>query len=112
MHVICSGQVGRHEVFDSDMRSLGGGKRKSYGHSLVVNPWGEKLLDMGGYSSGDIIDLETKENNDEDETDKKVKLNYANTLQFIDIDVDQVDGIRGKMPLASHERVDVQAVAM
>ncbi|MBX9885478.1 MAG: carbon-nitrogen hydrolase family protein [Novosphingobium sp.] len=35
--VICAAQVGRHED-----------GRETYGHSLVVDPWGEVLLDMGG----------------------------------------------------------------
>ena len=26
--------------------------RRSYGHSLVVDPWGEVLLDMGGDAAG------------------------------------------------------------
>jgi deaminated glutathione amidase len=40
-YVIAAAQVGKHE----DGRS-------TYGHSLVVDPWGEVLLDMGGESSG------------------------------------------------------------
>jgi predicted amidohydrolase len=35
--VIAAAQVGRHED-----------GRETYGHSLVVDPWGEVLLDMGG----------------------------------------------------------------
>ncbi|HET9629090.1 MAG TPA: carbon-nitrogen hydrolase family protein [Novosphingobium sp.] len=36
-YVIAAAQVGRHED-----------GRETYGHSLVVDPWGEVLLDMGG----------------------------------------------------------------
>ncbi len=39
--VIAAAQVGRHAD-----------GRETYGHSLVVDPWGEVLLDMGGVSSG------------------------------------------------------------
>ena len=39
--VVSAAQVGRHE----DGRS-------TYGHSLVVDPWGEVLLDMGGETAG------------------------------------------------------------
>ena len=34
-------QVGEHED-----------GRRTYGHSLVVDPWGEVLLDMGGEAPG------------------------------------------------------------
>jgi predicted amidohydrolase len=40
-YVIAAAQVGRHE----DGRS-------TYGHSLVVGPWGEVLLDLGGEAAG------------------------------------------------------------
>jgi predicted amidohydrolase len=39
--VIAAAQVGRHED-----------GRETYGHSLVVDPWGEVLLDMGGEAPG------------------------------------------------------------
>ena len=39
--VIAAAQVGRHED-----------GRETYGHSLVVDPWGEVLLDMGGSEAG------------------------------------------------------------
>ncbi len=40
-YVVAAAQVGRH----ADGRS-------TYGHSLVVDPWGEVLLDMGGEEPG------------------------------------------------------------
>jgi deaminated glutathione amidase len=40
-YVIAAAQVGQHE----DGRS-------TYGHSLVIDPWGEVLLDMGGEAPG------------------------------------------------------------
>lgn len=39
--VIAAAQVGQHED-----------GRQTYGHSLVVDPWGEVLLDMGGEAPG------------------------------------------------------------
>ena len=39
--VVSAAQVGRHED-----------GRETYGHSLVVDPWGEVLLDMGGADTG------------------------------------------------------------
>jgi predicted amidohydrolase len=40
-YVVAAAQVGRHE----DGRS-------TYGHSLVIDPWGEVLLDLGGEQAG------------------------------------------------------------
>lgn len=40
-YVIAAAQVGEHED-----------GRKTYGHSLVVDPWGDVLLDMGGDAPG------------------------------------------------------------
>ncbi len=40
-YVVAAAQVGRHED-----------GRVTYGHSLVVDPWGEVLLDMGGEEAG------------------------------------------------------------
>jgi predicted amidohydrolase len=40
-YVVAAAQVGVHED-----------GRRTYGHSLVVDPWGEVLLDMGGESPG------------------------------------------------------------
>lgn len=39
--VVAAAQVGRHED-----------GRETYGHSLVIDPWGEVLLDMGGDEPG------------------------------------------------------------
>lgn len=39
--VVAAAQAGRHDD-----------GRNTYGHSLVVDPWGEVLLDMGGESAG------------------------------------------------------------
>jgi predicted amidohydrolase len=40
-YVVAAAQVGQHED-----------GRRTYGHSLVVDPWGEVLLDMGGDAPG------------------------------------------------------------
>lgn len=40
-YVVAAAQVGAHED-----------GRRTYGHSLVVGPWGEVLLDMGGEAPG------------------------------------------------------------
>ncbi len=40
-YVVCAAQVGKHAD-----------GRETYGHSLVIDPWGEVLLDLGGDQSG------------------------------------------------------------
>jgi predicted amidohydrolase len=68
--VIAAAQGGRHED-----------GRVTYGHSLVVGPWGEILLDMGdGAEGGD------------------------RGLGWADIDLAQVDEVRGRLPALSHRR--------
>ena len=40
-YVVAAAQVGEHAD-----------GRRTYGHSLVVDPWGEIVLDMGGEAAG------------------------------------------------------------
>jgi predicted amidohydrolase len=63
--VVAAAQAGRHED-----------GRETFGHSLVVNPWGEILLDMG----------------------------EAPGLDFADIDLAQVEEVRGRLPAIRHRR--------
>ena len=64
--IIAAAQVGRHED-----------GRETYGHSLVVDPWGEVLLDMGGDSPG---------------------------LAFCDIDLRRVTDVRAQVPALANRR--------
>jgi predicted amidohydrolase len=64
--VVAAAQVGRHED-----------GRATYGHSLVVDPWGRVLLDMGGEAPG---------------------------LGFAEIDPEAVDEVRGRIPAIRHRR--------
>ncbi|MDR7103333.1 carbon-nitrogen hydrolase family protein [Croceicoccus sp. BE223] len=64
--VIAAAQVGQHE----DGRS-------TYGHSLVVDPWGEVLLDMGGERPG---------------------------VGFADIDPARIGEVRGQLPSLANRR--------
>ncbi len=64
--VIAAAQVGRHED-----------GRQTYGHSLVVDPWGEVLLDMGGDEPG---------------------------LGFCDIDLARVAEVRAQVPALANRR--------
>lgn len=63
--VVAAAQAGRHED-----------GRETYGHSLVVGPWGEVLLDMGAEPG----------------------------LAFADIDPGEVDSVRARVPAIAHRR--------
>ncbi|MEO0642998.1 MAG: carbon-nitrogen hydrolase family protein [Pseudomonadota bacterium] len=64
--VIAAAQVGKHED-----------GRETYGHSLVVDPWGEVLLDMGGEEPG---------------------------LGFCDIDLKRIAEVRSQIPSLANKR--------
>lgn len=64
--VIAAAQVGHHAD-----------GRETYGHSLVVDPWGEVLLDMGGEAAG---------------------------LAFCDIDLARVAEVRAQVPALANRR--------
>lgn len=64
--VVAAAQVGRHED-----------GRTTYGHSLVVDPWGRVLLDMGGEAPG---------------------------LAFAELDPGAVDEVRERLPSVWHRR--------
>jgi predicted amidohydrolase len=63
--VVAAAQSGRHED-----------GRETYGHSLVLDPWGEVLLDMG--------------------TD--------NGVGFAEIDLSRIDEVRSRLPAIRHRR--------
>jgi deaminated glutathione amidase len=64
--VIAAAQVGTHED-----------GRQTYGHSLVVDPWGDVVLDMGGESAG---------------------------LGFADIDSERTASVRKQLPSLANRR--------
>jgi predicted amidohydrolase len=63
--VVAAAQSGRHED-----------GRETFGHSLVVGPWGEILLDMG----------------------------EGTGVGFADIDLAEIDAVRARLPALSHRR--------
>ncbi|CRK45030.1 hypothetical protein BN1723_006400 [Verticillium longisporum] len=75
--IVAAAQVGRHN-----------GKRSSYGHSLVVDPWGSVKLELGGVDS-----------------EGTAEEGAEGAIGFVDIDVEVVNKVREEMPLA--RRMDV-----
>jgi predicted amidohydrolase len=65
LFVVAAAQSGRHED-----------GRVTYGHSLVVGPWGDKLLDMG----------------------------EASGVAFADIDLREIEEVRSRVPALRHRR--------
>ena len=63
--VVAAAQAGRHED-----------GRETYGHSLVVGPWGDVLLDMGSETG----------------------------LGYAEIDLDQVEAVRARVPAVCHRK--------
>jgi deaminated glutathione amidase len=73
LFVVASAQVGRHED-----------GRQTFGHSLVVDPWGEVLLDMGDEPG----------------------------VGFADIDLKRISDVRSRIPALNHRRPIPEAVTI
>lgn len=69
VYVAAAAQVGTH-----------GNGRESYGHSMVVGPWGDVLCDIG---------------------------NVDGAVQMVEIDLKRIEELRAKMPVGAHRRDDV-----
>ena len=69
--VVAAAQTGRHQD-----------GRQTYGHSLVIDPWGNVMLDMGD----------------------------APGIGFVEIDPSQIDEVRRRIPVLRHRRA-IEAVA-
>ena len=73
LFVVAAAQVGRHED-----------GRNTFGHSLVVDPWGEILLDMGEEKG----------------------------VGFADIDLKRISDVRSRVPALNHRRPIPDAVTL
>jgi deaminated glutathione amidase len=73
LFVVAAAQVGHHED-----------GRTTFGHSLVIDPWGEVLLDMGERQG----------------------------LGFADIDLARISDVRSRIPALSHRRPIPEAVTL
>lgn len=73
-YIAAPAQVGTHNQ-----------KRKSYGHALAVNPWGDILVDAGPEESP--------------------------CVHCVDIDAEKISEVRVRMPIQRHRRDDVLSLA-
>ena len=71
LYIVAAAQVGRHED-----------GRRTFGHSLVVDPWGEVLLDMGEEKG----------------------------VAFAEIDLSRISDVRSRIPALNHRRPIPEAV--
>jgi predicted amidohydrolase len=73
LFIVAAAQVGQHED-----------GRQTYGHSLVVDPWGDVLLDMGAEGG----------------------------VGFADIDLKRISDVRSRIPALNHRRPIPEAVTL
>jgi predicted amidohydrolase len=73
LFIVAAAQVGRHED-----------GRQTFGHSLVIDPWGEVLLDIGDERG----------------------------VGFADIDLKRISDVRGRIPALNHRRPIPDAVTL
>ena len=73
LFVVAAAQVGQHED-----------GRQTYGHSLVVDPWGDVMLDMG----------------------------EERGVGFVDIDLKRISDVRSRIPALNHRRPIPEAVTL
>jgi predicted amidohydrolase len=73
LFVVAAAQVGQHED-----------GRQTFGHSLVIDPWGEVLLDMG----------------------------EGTGVGFADIDLSRISDVRSRIPALNHRRPIPEAVTI
>ena len=79
-YVIAAAQFGQHNT-----------KRKSYGHSLVVDPWGKIVVDAGGYGrdGGELLGEDHIQN-------------LAPKIVTCEIDIELIESVRERMPIQTH----------
>jgi deaminated glutathione amidase len=77
-YVIAAAQSGKHNE-----------KRESYGHALVVDPWGTVVVDAGGVDSNDGSEEECS----------------SNRVVMCDIDIESLTAIRERMPVQQHRSI-------
>jgi predicted amidohydrolase len=74
-YVFAAAQFGRHNE-----------KRESYGHSLAVDPWGRVVADAGGSDGPGTLNVQQE----------------PPSIVLCDVDVDEMESIRERMPIQQH----------
>jgi len=92
-YVLCAAQSGYHNA-----------QRRSFGHALVVNPWGVVVAEGGGSSRGENKGEKTMST---PMSTMSVEGMCDSELLVVDCDLNLVEEVRRKMPLELHRRPDV-----
>jgi deaminated glutathione amidase len=82
-YVVAAAQSGRHNE-----------KRESYGHALVVDPWGTVVVDAGG-----VDDNQSSVADDVADDEQRC---FSNRVVVCDIDLEPLTSIRQRMPVQQH----------
>lgn len=85
-YIVMPGQQGVHDIYDDDWNDGGdvasrNAKRESWGHSIIIDPWGEIIAKCSSDNDPQLI--------------------------VADLDFDQLNNVRGNMPLMNHRRNDI-----
>lgn len=84
-YVVAAAQVGHHP----------GTKRESYGHALVVDPWGRVVAECAEPAAAATSDADTTDNG---------------SFALADVDLSALASIRREMPLWEQRRFDIYPV--
>jgi predicted amidohydrolase len=84
-YVIAAAQYGQHND-----------KRTSYGHSLIVDPWGKVIADAGGFPTMEELETQGGENNGRTVPPPPPSIITA------EIDLEYLETIRQRMPIEMH----------
>ena len=104
--VVAAAQVGRHHPYED------GGKRVSYGHSMVVDPWGRVVVELKGVEDVNNGNDDSSINNSSSSAGKEARKGQqekeerweavegaVGELGIFEVDLDYVTKVRGEMPL-------------
>jgi predicted amidohydrolase len=101
-YVIAAAQYGRHNH-----------KRTSFGHAIIIDPWGTILADAGGYNNHDRHHDENEIDNYQSSTNTSTSSSSSSTslplpppsIITAPIDLEYVQKIRRRIPIESHRAI-------
>ena len=92
-YVLAAAQVGRHNE-----------KRKSYGHALAIDPWGDVIADAGGYDGIGTSGVAIDDSSGAKEGGEAISPVQVPSIILCDVDNEKMRSIRERMPIQQHRR--------